>query len=1315
MGYILEFSDAPSTAMFSLAPETAIAFFKAKGLKPTFDYRDMIQQEHDVAFTVAKMMDVDLLRTTQGLVDKGIREGWSKERFAKELGPKLQAAGWWGKGDLEDPLTGTDKRAQLGSAHRLNTIYRSNLQSAYSVGQWERIIDQADEAPYLIYDAVDDQRTREEHAAWDNTALPIDDPWWDTHMPPNGYNCRCGVIQASADELDAMDIRITKRPPIQWRQWTNPRTGKTHKVPAGVDPGWAHNPGKRRLAHLQELLGEKVATLPPRAQQAFNQGMKASETKAAVQGTQQALAKAEAARHLEQSQAKIQQRTAQWKIDDALANGTPYLAKAIKQVQGTKGAGNLSPVQLLAKANEKAAAAEKSASLTTYKQYIAKGKTPPAKASAVYDTLSAEEKATVNDQIAALQAKKAAEEALAELEDGSGVYAQALAKLKASGEADGMSPVALWKAVTDAGDAAKAKIAQGVNLANYKKAVIAGKTPKDAQLQAYKALDDEAKAAIDDEVAQAKAAKAAAATTPGQDTPAPPSPQEAAQGADTATIHPGALVRIGPQAGSNPGGLFVDEETGAKWYVKQPASADIARNEVLAGKLYQAAGVEVPEMEMIDFQGQPSIASRIIDDLEHGKPAQLASAAGTREAFLVDAWLANWDVVGLGYDNLLIKGGRAVRVDTGGALRYRAQGGSKGAAWGDTVSEIDSLRDPGTNPQAAAVFGQVSRDDLVAGARKVLAIDEDQIRRLVDAYGPPSAAERDALVATLRARQADIRRRFPEADDTPEPVPQPAGSGERVTPGEARTIAESRANGYAIATDRDMVEDQEVLLWHEYDQAGKALTGADLKLRGRGLDAIETQLGAGGEFDIKGDLDDRIRTAVKGMKAFGESEGLRDKDVARAKAAIAAWHGVVQRLKQLEADGVIKQSQVIPFKIRYQKWIDALEQVVGLPIGTKNPLKSPNKTFAAARAPEMKRNASALGLVAKEDNPFTIKRIENGRAEHTSAMQTRMPTSRFYEGTIEGARVRYWPRDSQQHAMAGRLLIESPGGDAAAASRVYAALERMGIDTQRPGAHDSEELYLRQTAYALVQGYRQLETQLADITDQGERIRALRAHIKTITGQDVAGLPTYRPEGRHEAFGHGHRRRYRPDLHGQAWETFKRDYRLIHENTGGQSTAEVLDLILGSGGKMAPTIDKLRRGIPLGGMSPEADLRTGGASYFFTRIRKRTQAAKTAGFVWKADQLGRLDAIAYNHDAFGRTSGDYVLEHRKGTIDQWQDNASRVSNEVIFKGGLSLFDQLDSIVAASAAEREAIIQVLKKHGYARWPDGRELTEVVVTR
>lgn len=262
MGYVLEFRDAPSGDVFKMAPETALAFFKAKGLQPTFSYADMVREEHDLAFTVAKMMDLDLLKTVQDQVTRAVTEGKSIGAFRRELGPVLKAAGWWGTDVLQDPLTGELVEAQLGSAHRLNTIFRSNLQSAYSVGRWERIVENAEDAPWLMYDAVDDFRTRPEHAKLDSIILPVSDPFWRAFMPPNGYNCRCGVIQLSDRDLARMGLVPSKRPRVKMVDWTNPRTGRVERIPAAIDPGWNHNPGMERFGSIKAVARDKIKTYP---------------------------------------------------------------------------------------------------------------------------------------------------------------------------------------------------------------------------------------------------------------------------------------------------------------------------------------------------------------------------------------------------------------------------------------------------------------------------------------------------------------------------------------------------------------------------------------------------------------------------------------------------------------------------------------------------------------------------------------------------------------------------------------------------------------------------------------------------------------------------------------------------------------------------------------------------------------------------------------------------------------------------------------------------------------------------------------------
>lgn len=252
---------------FDLPPEEALRFFRAKGFRTSFAWQDVWQQEHEAAFTVAKMMDVDLLSDVRAAVDSAIANGETFQDFRKNIEQKLVDAGWWGRKEMKDPATGETREVQLGSVRRLRTIFRVNMQTAYAAGDWAQIQESKESAPYLMYDAVDDNRTRAEHKAWDGKVLRVDDPWWDTHRPPNGWNCRCSVIQLSQRDVERMGKKVEDTAPRyanETREYVNPRTGEVSEVPRGVDPGWAYNPGKDRLPHLQQSLREK--------ERAFNDG-----------------------------------------------------------------------------------------------------------------------------------------------------------------------------------------------------------------------------------------------------------------------------------------------------------------------------------------------------------------------------------------------------------------------------------------------------------------------------------------------------------------------------------------------------------------------------------------------------------------------------------------------------------------------------------------------------------------------------------------------------------------------------------------------------------------------------------------------------------------------------------------------------------------------------------------------------------------------------------------------------------------------------------------------------------------------------------
>lgn len=240
-------------AIFDLPPERAIAFLDSKGYRTSIDWTDTFNEEHDASFTVAKIAKVDLLRTIHISLLEAQTNGQPFEAWLQDLKPALADAGWWGK--VEDAeITGTEKTVFVGP-RRLRTIYDTNLRMARSAALWERIVASKDDLPFLRYSAVLDGRTRPLHRQWHNTILPVEHPWWQTHFPPCGWNCRCTVVQYSRAMLDRRRLTVTEAPPSTPVPFFNKSTRQRIEVPRGIDPGFGYNPGIARM----QAVAQKVA------------------------------------------------------------------------------------------------------------------------------------------------------------------------------------------------------------------------------------------------------------------------------------------------------------------------------------------------------------------------------------------------------------------------------------------------------------------------------------------------------------------------------------------------------------------------------------------------------------------------------------------------------------------------------------------------------------------------------------------------------------------------------------------------------------------------------------------------------------------------------------------------------------------------------------------------------------------------------------------------------------------------------------------------------------------------------------------------
>jgi SPP1 gp7 family putative phage head morphogenesis protein len=246
-----------------------VDYLKAKGfdLPETFDWRDMWQADHATAFTVAKSAGFDILKDISDAVTQAKEQGWTFKKFSENLTPVLQSKGWWGRQEVADTKTGEPVSAQLGSPRRLRIIYDTNMRMAHAAGTWARIERLKGNSPFLRYVAILDGRTRPLHRAWNGTVLPWDHAWWKTHFPPNGWHCRCSVMQLSQRDLDEFGYKVTDAPPSEMIPWTNDRTGDVIMTPKGVDPGFGYNPGQVAIQEnaARALMGKLADATPDMA------------------------------------------------------------------------------------------------------------------------------------------------------------------------------------------------------------------------------------------------------------------------------------------------------------------------------------------------------------------------------------------------------------------------------------------------------------------------------------------------------------------------------------------------------------------------------------------------------------------------------------------------------------------------------------------------------------------------------------------------------------------------------------------------------------------------------------------------------------------------------------------------------------------------------------------------------------------------------------------------------------------------------------------------------------------------------------------
>ena len=156
-------------------------------------------------------------------------------------------------------------------------------------------------------------------------------------------------------------------------------------------------------------------------------------------------------------------------------------------------------------------------------------------------------------------------------------------------------------------------------------------------------------------------------------------------------IDPGDVLveKTGNATGSNTGGVsgFWTGKDGTKFYVKEYKDKAQAIGEVISNEIYRRLGISSPVSKIVGskYGYQSSVGNEIVPiwkfDGSGFDPDEIKSLSEkVLNGIVADLWLANWDAVGQGLENIGIKQGELggpIRIDQGGALFHRAQGEPK--------------------------------------------------------------------------------------------------------------------------------------------------------------------------------------------------------------------------------------------------------------------------------------------------------------------------------------------------------------------------------------------------------------------------------------------------------------------------------------------------------------------------------------------------------------------------------------------------------------------------------------------------------------
>jgi|GEM_PF-6928810 len=204
--------------IFDTPPPMALEYWEKKtDLKITWSWEEwqyIALEMHSRMFTVAKVVQADILQIIYDGVQKGIDEGMTKKQVGIYLEQKLADNGWSGEKTVTDPKTGKTSKLKLDRS-RLEFIYQENMTRALTSGRYQRQKSLASVLNIWEYEVIEDSRTTTICNSLKNIVAEASNPIWNAIYPPNHFGCRAYVNTYTEKQAKKNNIKLSSNKDIK--------------------------------------------------------------------------------------------------------------------------------------------------------------------------------------------------------------------------------------------------------------------------------------------------------------------------------------------------------------------------------------------------------------------------------------------------------------------------------------------------------------------------------------------------------------------------------------------------------------------------------------------------------------------------------------------------------------------------------------------------------------------------------------------------------------------------------------------------------------------------------------------------------------------------------------------------------------------------------------------------------------------------------------------------------------------------------------------------------------------------------------------